>query len=150
MTRETYYFLPEDIAVLERMVAELHVQIKELGKEQGEAARQSTENFGHDDACQESVHHARTIVLARLGELQRVVNSARIVQPEKGLDSVRLGALVRLSDGRSYRIGSYMVFAEHFVRTISYNSPLGRALLGRSRGDEVEFQGKRFVIEEIS
>lgn len=47
-----YYFFPEDIAVIEQSINGLDERIKELAKEQGEARSQSTENMGHDDACQ--------------------------------------------------------------------------------------------------
>ncbi|KKW48270.1 MAG: hypothetical protein UY99_C0007G0023 [Parcubacteria group bacterium GW2011_GWA1_59_11] len=148
-TVKKYYFLPEDIAVVEKTVGELHRQIKELGKEQGEAARQSTENFGHDDACQEAVFQQRRVVTARLNNLQEIVNHAEVVRPKGPFDAIRIGATVELSDGRILRVGSYMLFAEHEAKTISYNSPLGRALLKKKEGEEVHFQDQTFTIVSI-
>ena len=144
-----YYFFPEDIAVLERVTGELHKKIRELGKEQGEAARQSTENFGHDDACQEAVYQERRVVIARLKNLQEMINGAVIVSPEGPFDSVRMGAIIELSDGRTMKIGSFMVFADHPIVNISYNSPLGKALFNKREGDEIEFRGRFFRIKRI-
>lgn len=145
-----YYFLPEDMAVLERTVEELRRKVKELGKEQGEAARQSTENFGHDDACQEAVDHERRITMSRLKELGEMANKVVVVRPEGPFDAVRLGATVELSDGRVLKIGSYVVLADHAVTNISYNSPLGKALLSKREGDKVTFREESFTVRRIS
>jgi len=147
-----YYFFPEDIAVLEQTVNELKRKIRELGKEQGEAARQSTENFGHDDACQEAVYQARTIVIERLKNLREILNNAVIFNPEGpfSFDMVRMGATVELSNGRVLKIGSFMVFADYPIVNISYDSPLGKALLKKKEGDRIEFQGQFFTVKRIS
>ena len=71
-----YYFFFEDIAALELTMEEHRKKIQELGKEQGEMARQTTEIFGHDDACQEAVHDARTLVISRLNNLREIINNA--------------------------------------------------------------------------
>ena len=145
-----YYFFPEDICALEKMIEELHKKIKELGKEQGVVARQSTENFGHDDACQEAVDQGRRVVVGRLDYLREVINNTVVVSPEPHYDEVHMGATVELSDGRILRIGSFMVLANHTVVNISYGSPLARALFQKQEGDEVEFRGDSFMIKRIS
>ena len=146
-----YYFFPEDISVLEQMINGLYERIKELGKEQGKAAGQSTENMGHDDACQEAVDQARRTTLGRLNDLGEIVGKAIVITREdiigKGVfDSVRMGAIVELSDGRIFRIGSFMILADHPIMNISYYSPLARALLNKKEGDEIGFQGQFFRI----
>ena len=145
-----YYFFPEDISALEEMIQELHEKIKELGKEQGIVAKQSTENFGHDDACQEAVDQGRRVVVGRIDYLREVINNTVVVNPEPHHDEVRMGATVELSDGRILRIGSFMVLANHPIVNISYGSPLARALFQKQEGDEVEFRGSSFMIERIS
>ena len=145
-----YYFFLEDISALEEMIQELHEKIKELGKEQGIVAKQSTENFGHDDACQEAVDQGRRVVVGRIDYLREVINNTVVVNPEPHHDEVRMGATVELSDGRILRIGSFMVLANHPIVNISYGSPLARALFQKQEGDEVEFRGSSFMIERIS
>ena len=144
-----YYFFPEDIAVLERTVKELYDKLRELGKEQGEAAGQSTENFGHDDAGQELVYQDRRVVIARLKNLQEMVNNAVIISPVGPFNKVRIGAVVHLGDGRIVRVGSFMVLADHQITNISYNSPLGRVLLDKEVGDKIEFRGSFLSISNI-
>lgn len=145
-----YYFLREDLLALERQVSELRRKLKELGKDQGEANRQSTENFGHDDACQEAIYQDRSVVVTRLNNLSLLLKRAVVVDPVKPLTSVRLGAVVELDDGRKIKIGSYETFAEHSVQTISYNSPLGRALIGKAAGDKVKFRDQKLKIIGVS
>lgn len=134
---------------MRQIIKELYGKIKELGKDQREAAGQSTENFGHDDAVQEVVFQDRRVVLARLKNLQDLVNNAVVISPNVSYSRVQMGAIVRLSDNRVVRIGSFMVFAEHQIANISYNSPLGKALLNKEIGDEIEFRGKFFSIVSI-
>jgi hypothetical protein len=51
--------LREDLFELENRVNKLRSKAKDLGTEQGEANRQSMENFGHNYACQEAIYQAR-------------------------------------------------------------------------------------------
>jgi transcription elongation GreA/GreB family factor len=145
-----YHFFPEDISVLDQTIGELHKKIKELGREQGEAARQSTENFGHDDACQEAIYQERQVTTSRLRSLSEVINNAVVVSPKEQISMIQLGSIVELSDGRVFRIGSYMVLANYQIKNISYDSPLGRMLLRRKEGDEIEFREQSFTIKKIS
>lgn len=145
-----YYFLKEDLLALERQVSKLRSKLKELGKDQGEANRQSTENFGHDDACQEAIYQDRSVLVTRLNNLSLLLKRAVVVDPIRLFTSVRLGAVVELDDGRKIKIGSYETFAEYSVQTISYNSPLGRALIGKAVGDEVRFRDQKLKIIRIS
>lgn len=143
------YFLPEDMSALKQLIEELKEKVKELGKEQGQAAGQSTENFGHDDACQEAVDHERRIVLSRLNELHSIVNHGTVFTPEEPFDKICLGATVELSNGKTYKIGSYMIFADHPITNISYNSPLGRILLNKTEGEEIKLKDQRLTIIRI-
>ncbi len=145
-----HYFLEEDLVVLERDLKELQEKIKELGRKQGEAAGQSTENFGHDDACQEVIHDERVITISRIKVLCEVILNSVVVKPEKFSEKVCLGSTVELSDGRIFRVGSHMVLADHQIKNISYSSPLGKALLGKEKDDAVDFRGKHFTIKNIS
>ena len=144
-----FYFFLEDIAALEQMIKNLHTKIKELGKEQGEAARQSTENFGHDDACQEAIYQERGIVTAQLNDLQKIFNNAAVVRSEGCSNAARMGTIIELSNGRTFQIGSFMVFADSPITNISYNSPLGKVLIGKHEGDKIEFRKQIFTIKHL-
>ncbi|PIR40039.1 MAG: hypothetical protein COV33_01700 [Candidatus Zambryskibacteria bacterium CG10_big_fil_rev_8_21_14_0_10_34_34] len=140
----------EDLVILRGLVGQLQQDVRDLAKEQREASSQSTENFGHDDACQEAIYDKRRLVLSRLNSLVPILNSAVIVEPEEQPTKVQFGTVVELSDGRRIRIGSYAIYARHSVYTISYNSPLGKSLIGKQEGDTTFFRSQEFVITKIS
>ena len=148
-----YYFFYKDIVVLRKKVNEMSMKIRELGKEQGEVVGQSTENFGHDDACQEAIEDTRRIIIRRLDELRHILNNAIVFTNEyssDSVDSIRIGTIVRLNDGRILRIGSFMVLADYPILNISYVSPLAKVLLGKKEGDKIEFREQLFEIIQIS
>ncbi|MEK7163049.1 MAG: GreA/GreB family elongation factor [Patescibacteria group bacterium] len=132
-----YYFLKEDLDVLEKMAESLKNKIVKIGKEQGEVARQSTENMGHDDACQEVIYQERRIAVSRLDEIRQILNNAECVKPISASEKVRFGSIVKLDNGKIYKIGSYRILANHSIENISYNSPLGEKLLNKEIGDEI-------------
>jgi len=145
-----YYFLREDLFELENRINKLRSKVKDLGTEQGEANRQSTENFGHDDACQEAIYQERVVTLSRLNDLILMLNGAVVIDPKGPFDKVRFGSIVELSNRKRLRIGSYSIFAEHPIHTVSYNSPVGLALIGKAEGNEVELFGQKLTIVKIT
>lgn len=146
---QRYYFLLEDFAALQSKLDALTSKIKDIGNRQGDAARQSTENMGHDDACQEAINEERKLTALRFNELKEIINRAEIVEPVGHAMNVRLGAEVELSNGRIFRIGSYLVLAEYEVENISYNSPFARVFINKRVGDVVEFGGEKIEIKAI-
>jgi len=144
-----FYFLREDILILEERINALHKEIKDLALEQGEANRQSSENFGHDDACQEAVYYRRTVVLSQLKDLVLMLNNAVVIEPQKKFERVRFGATVKLSDGRIMRIGSYAIYAQHPMMTISYSSLLGKSLIGKQVGDTITINNKEISVDDV-
>lgn len=146
----TYYFLLEDFEALRDAVDKLRNEIWELGKQQGIANAQSTENFGHDDAVQETIEQTRRVVIGKLKGLSELIHGAQILQPKGPYIKVRLGATVWLSNGKKHRIGSYHIFAEHKIHTISYDSPLARELIGKEAGDEISIRGQKLIIEKVA
>ena len=148
---EKYYFFSDDLSVLGKMIKRLSTEIKRLGEEQREVAMQSTENFGHDDACQEVITYERKIILSKIKDLSEIAAKATVIKDTISADTnrIRIGKTVELNNSQIFRIGSYMVLANHPVRNISYNSPLARALLGKKKGDEIKFRGKLFKITNI-
>ena len=149
MAKKDLFFLKEDFIILRDAVKELEDKIIKLGKEQGIAAAQSTENFGHDDACQEVIYDERRVVISRLNEMRPIFNHAKIITPIPPSDKVRFGSIVELSNGRTYQIGSYFILAHHTTKNISYNSPLGQKLISKEVGDEVVHNGTIITIISV-
>ncbi len=80
----------------------------------------------------------------RISHLEKVIKEAKIVAHDKKGDIVVLGSTVTIvkdkeKDGRTYTIvGSEE--ANIHEHKLSYLSPLGEALMGKSKGDEFTFE----------
>ena len=112
---------------------------------------------GHGDLSENAEYHAakerQGQVEAQLAELEDRVSRAQIIDPSTlSGDKVVFGATVTvLDDGdkkQRYQIVG-MTEADARQGRISYDSPLGRALIGKQVGDEVEVtvpSGDRFYL----
>ncbi len=80
----------------------------------------------------------------RIGYLEKTIKEAKIVSNAKRGDVVGLGSIVTIQkekekDSRTYTIvGSDE--ANIHERKLSYLSPLGEALMGKTKGDEFQFE----------
>jgi transcription elongation factor GreB len=81
---------------------------------------------------------------SRLEFLNRRLEDLTVVEPrDRGDGVIYFGAWVRLSDGSDEEIEYQIVGSDEFdvkAGRISMESPVGRALLGKSEGDEVRVQ----------
>ncbi len=79
---------------------------------------------------------------SRLRFLKKRIESAEVVDPAQvPTDRVRFGTTVVVEDEDGHRQPYQVVGADEVdvkAGRISYSSPLGRALLGKEQGDEVE------------
>ena len=141
----------------ERLIAEL----KALREERPRIVDAIEEARAHGDLSENAEYHAakerQGQVEATIADLEDKVSRAQIVDPTTlSGDKIIFGATVTLLDDDDkpvkYQIvGPYEADAK--VGRISYNSPLGRALIGRRVEDEIEVSvpaGDRFyVVEKI-
>ena len=141
----------------EKLIAEL----KALREERPKIVDAIEEARAHGDLSENAEYHAakerQGQVEASIGDLEDKVSRAQIIDPTTlSGDRVIFGATVTLLDDddkpvRYQIVGPYEADAR--LGRISYNSPLGRALIGRKAGDEVEVtvpSGDRFyVVEKI-
>ena len=116
---------------------------------------------GHGDLAENAEYHAakerQGQVEAQIADLEDRISRAMVIDPASlSGDKVVFGATVHLLDENDRPVKYQIVGeteADAKMGRISYNSPLGRALIGRSVGDEVEFQApsgdKYFEIEKI-
>lgn len=141
----------------ERLIAEL----KALREERPKIVDAIEEARAHGDLSENAEYHAakerQGQVEASIADLEDKVSRAQIVDPATlSGDKIIFGATVTLLDDDDkpvkYQIvGPYEADAK--LGRISYNSPLGRALIGRRVEDEIEVSvpaGDRFyVVEKI-
>jgi len=100
----------------------------------------------HGDLSENAEYHAakerQGQIEATIADLEDRLSRAMVIDPTTlGGDKVVFGATVSLIDEEDKKIRYQLVGqteADAKVGRISYNSPLGRALIGRQVGDEVE------------
>jgi transcription elongation factor GreA len=141
----------------ERLTAEL----KALREERPKIIDAIEEARAHGDLSENAEYHAakerQGQVEASIGDLEDRVSRAQIIDPATlSGDRIIFGATVTLLDDEDkpikYQIvGPYEADAK--VGRISYASPLGKALIGRKVGEEIEVTvpsgDKFFVVEKI-
>ncbi|HVU79783.1 MAG TPA: transcription elongation factor GreA [Candidatus Paceibacterota bacterium] len=102
-----------------------------------------------ENAEYQEAREMQAAVEERIGKLEAILKSAKIVEGEKS-DNVGMGSVVSVQpltkgvgdEKRTYTI----VGAEEtnmFEGKISYHSPLGAALMGKKKGDEFSFHTPR-------
>lgn len=141
----------------EKLIAEL----KALREERPKIVDAIEEARAHGDLSENAEYHAakerQGQVEMAIADLEDKVSRSQIVDPTTlSGDRIIFGATVSLLDDdekpvRYQIVGPYEADAK--VGRISYNSPLGRALIGRRVEDEIEVtvpSGDRFyVVEKI-
>ena len=101
----------------------------------------------HGDLSENAEYHAarekQSFIEGRISELEDIVSRADVIDVSKLSGSVvRFGAFVTLADDDTDEETTYQVVgpyeADLAKGKISVQSPLGRALIGKSKGDNVE------------
>ena len=115
----------------------------------------------HGDLSENAEYHAakerQGQIEAQIAEIEDRLSRAMIIDPTTlSGDKIVFGATVHLVDENDRKIVYQIVGqteADAKVGRISYSSPLGRALIGRSGGEEVEVSApsrdKYYEIEKI-
>ena len=116
---------------------------------------------GHGDLSENAEYHAakerQGQLEAQIADIEDRLSRAMVIDPKSlsGNKAV-FGATVHLVDENDKKVVYQIVGqteADARIGRISYNSPLGRALIGRSVGDEVEVStpsgDKYYEIEKV-
>jgi transcription elongation factor GreA len=116
---------------------------------------------GHGDLSENAEYHAakerQGQIEAMIADMEDRLSRAMVIDPKTlSGDKVVFGATVHLLDENDKKIKYQIVGeaeADAKIGRISYSSPLGRALIGRVKGEEVEFSApsgdKYFEIAKI-
>jgi transcription elongation factor GreA len=137
----------------ERLIAELRT----LREERPRIVEAIEEARAHGDLSENAEYHAAKERQGQVADLEDKVSRAQIVDPTTlSGDKIIFGATVTLLDDAEKPVRYQIVGpteADARIGRISYNSPLGRALIGRRVEDEIEVtvpSGDRFyVVEKI-
>jgi transcription elongation factor GreA len=136
----------EKVPMLADGYRQIEEDVKRLKLERPEIIDSIEEARAHGDLSENAEYHAakerQGQVEAMLADLEDRLSRALVIDPTTlSGDKVVFGATVTLLDEDEKTIRYQLVGqteADAKVGRISYNSPLGRALIGRHKGDEVE------------
>ncbi len=130
----------------EEGVVELKAELDLLKSQRGEVAERIktarefgdlAENAEYQTARQEQEKHEE-----RISELEHIIQNVDIIKAPKSGNTVRLGSKVKLEgSGRAKEfqvVGT--VEADPLEGKISDESPIGKALMGKKLGDEIEIK----------
>ena len=134
LTQEGKDKLEEELRFLETVKrAEIGERIR-IAREFGDIS----ENSEYDDAKNE-----QGMMEARIAEISRILSEAQVVSAPKRSSKVNIGSTVTVEMNGSERVFTIVGAAESNVNDgkISNESPVGSALLGHKKGDEVKAQG---------
>ncbi len=147
----------EKLPMLAEGYEKLLGELKALREERPRIVDAIEEARAHGDLSENAEYHAakerQGQVEAMVGDLEDKISRANIIDPETlSGDRIIFGATVTMLDDdekpvRYQIVGPYEADAK--IGRISYNSPLGKALIGRRVDDEVEVtvpSGDRFYV----
>ncbi len=148
MLAEGYQKLQNDVRQLKTVERPLVIEAIEVAR-------------AHGDLSENAEYHAakerQGQIEAQIADIDDRLSRAMVIDPTTlSGDKVVFGATVHLLDDNDKAIKYQIVGeteADARIGRISYNSPLGRALIGRNVGDEVEFSApsgdKYYEIQKI-
>jgi transcription elongation factor GreA len=136
----------DKVPMLEEGHRKLTDDLKRLRSERPEIVEAIEDARAHGDLSENAEYHAakerQGQIEATIADLEDRLSRALVIDPTTlSGDKAVFGATVTLKDEGGKKIKYQLVGqteADARVGRISYNSPLGRALIGRQVGDEVE------------
>ena len=139
--------MPKDVIVTPEGLANMKAELEHLSttRRREVAARikdarefgDISENAEYDDAKNE-----QAMLEARIAQLEEKLRSATVIDnSDLGTDIVRVGSIVHVREGGKSTKYTIVGSAEASPAEmkLSNESPVGKALLGRKRGEEVTF-----------
>ena len=134
-------------ARLERLRHQLDVEFADRLNE----ARGFGEVGANDDYLQTLEEQA--VLASRISRIQRLLDSATVVEREPARsDAAVVGTAVEVEDLASGEIHEHRLVGDYEspdAAAVSASSPVGRALIGQSPGDEVEVQLPRGRAQQL-
>jgi transcription elongation factor GreA len=139
LTKEGYEKLKQEIEVLSTEKRREVAERIRVAREFGDIA----ENAEYDDAKNEQM-----MLEHRIATLEERLRSARVIEKsEITADVVSVGATVRLRDVGANKTFEYQIVgsaeANPAENKLSNESPVGKAILGRKKGETVEVTAPR-------
>jgi len=136
----------EKVPMLEEGHRKLNEELRRLKNERPEIVEAIEAARAHGDLSENAEYHAakerQGQIEATIADLEDKLSRAMVIDPTTlSGDKIAFGATVTLLDEDEKKVKYQLVGqaeADANQGRISYNSPLGRALIGRQKGEEVE------------
>lgn len=152
-----HYFLPKEVEILNTKLERLRKEDKHLRLQLQEAAAQSTENIGHDDATQESIRLTLWTISSRIDLLREAQIHHTLLPEIKDPKRVTFGTIIELNGEKPLKVAfiggaDLALEKEHIpdgVIGVTYRSPLGKLLIGKKVGERVQLAASTYTVESI-
>jgi len=134
LTQEGFQSIQEELNTLKNKTRPRVVERLALARSQGDLSENTEYAAARDELA---------FVDGRIEELEEIIHCASLVKQNHGpKDTVCLGCKVTVKSANSesvyHIVGEWE--ADPAQKKVSHTSPLGRALLGRKVGEEIEFE----------
>ena len=141
--------------------AELKTELAELTAKRAVISEEIASARSQGDLAENAEYHAAKEEQGRneirIEEIEHILNNAELITTPKNDNKVRLGSTVKLKDGggkaKQFQVVG-TVEADPLNGKISDESPIGKALIGKKEGEEVEIvtpaETSTYTIADIS
>lgn len=139
MPREKVYLTQEGLTKLKTELDYLYTVRRQEVAERIQKAKELTDTV--DNAEYEDAKNEQAFVEGRIRTLERMIKNAMVISAESSSEQVRLGSKVTVQTQEGEREDYIIVGspeANPSEGRISNESPVGKVLLGRRAGEEVE------------
>jgi transcription elongation factor GreA len=147
------FLTPNGLEMARKKLKELENELDFVLSQKGEAA-QTGGNEWHDNAAFEELVRKEQMLYVRMDELRNIISGAEVVEEKSGNKKAGIGSVVavKFENGREaeYKIVGLME-SDPSKNHVSYETPLGSALMGAKKGQKREFLagGEKKVVEVL-
>ncbi len=134
LTKEGLEKLKKELERLKTVDRERNLEALKEARAQGDLS----ENADYDAARDEQAR-----IESRIKEIENILKHAELIRDEKGTGKVTLGATVLIkvngNEPKEYTVVGSLE-ADPFQNRISNESPIGKAVIGKKKGETVRFK----------
>ncbi|MEM7658992.1 MAG: 3-oxoacyl-ACP synthase [Bacteroidota bacterium] len=138
------------LALLNHKVSSLQTEIEAAQQ----AASEDTKSSAGDkfETGREMIKQRINQLSQQLSQQEVMAHQIERLDPQQTHSQAQAGSLVQTSEGTYYLaapVGKLSVL-DRKVFVLSLASPIGQLLLGKKEGEEIQFRGRRIVIDSLS
>lgn len=142
---KAYSLTPDGVRELQTHLDELRRRRRQAAEEIKDIASQSTDAGSRIDSTFAANRNQGEDIDTEISLCERIIAMAKVIDTPQRADTVQFGSRVALqingnANAREYRIVGILE-TDPANGKISHESPIGRSLLGRRAGDEVDIAG---------